>query len=228
MFGLGLKKSGTDPRAHRQEIGGAWGGYAKTNDGLASGFVAGTRIATSTGWRPVETLAEGDQVLTFDGGMQELRGVIRGRLWRNAELCPESLWPLYVPAGALGNRQPMELLPEQAVLIESDTADAILDDPFTLVSAASLAGFRGIERIAPQEEIDVIQLVFDQDEVVFAASGALVHCPRVRSIAVSELLSGDACPARYRALHGEEAALLVDCLREEDEERAAPQPQLAA
>lgn len=229
MFGLIENTFGGDPRLHRQKIGGAWGGYAKTNDAQASGLVAGTRIATAMGWRPVEAIAPGDSILTFDGGHLPVRDVIRGTLWRDATQCPQALWPLLVPADAIGNAQPMMLLPEQAALVESDTADLILDDPFAALPAASLAGFRGIERVAPQAEISVIQLVFDADEVVFAAGGALVLCPALRHVDIDALTDPEAGAVRYRALSGDEAALLVDCLHEEDANRhSADRAQVGA
>ncbi|MGC9420245.1 MAG: Hint domain-containing protein, partial [Rhodovulum sp.] len=45
--------------------------------GIASGFAAGTEIATTLGWRTVETLQPGDRVLTFDHGSQPVRAVQR-------------------------------------------------------------------------------------------------------------------------------------------------------
>ncbi|MEL7116934.1 MAG: Hint domain-containing protein [Pseudomonadota bacterium] len=218
MFGLRKTLSGGDPRAHRQEIGGAWGGYTKTKDGMAAGLIAGTMVATEIGWRAVEAIAEGDMVLTFDGGLQRVREVIRGTLWRDAGHCPQSLWPLYVPAGAIGNLEDLVLVPEQTVLVESDAADMLLEDPFAPVRIDALEGFRGIERMCPQFEVDVVQLVFDEDEIIFAASGALLLCPCVKAVDLSQLLALAGSGPRYRALSGDEAALLVECLREEDDE----------
>ena len=221
MFGLNSMESGDDLHTYRHKIGGTQGGYARTSDGLAAGIVAGTLIATAMGWRPVEALAEGDLVLTFDAGLQPVRSVRRGTHWRDVETCPRALWPLNVPVDALGNKVEMQILPEQFVLVESDTADLLMDDPFMLISAGALDGYRGITASAPRAEISVVQLTFDEDEVVFAASGALMCCPCDIRVDISDLVADDAGPARYRALSGEEAGLLVDCLREEDETREA-------
>ena len=181
MFGLG-KKFGDDRRTHRQEIGGSWGGITKCQNGMASGLVAGTLVATAMGWRSVDAIAKGDLVLTFDRGMQPVRHITRGRLWQADGSCPRSLWPLKVPAGALGNLKDMILLAEQSVLVESDTADILFEDPFAVLMASDLDGFRGIERIKPVEDFEVVQLQFDDDEVVFAASGALIYCPSLRVV----------------------------------------------
>ena len=118
-------------------------------------------------------------------------------------------WPLHVPAGALGNREDMYLMPGQAVLVESDTAEEVLGDPFAMIPAAALDGFRGISRVAPQERVEVVTLSFAQDEVVFANIGALFFCP-----AATDMLS--ATTPDYHVLSASQAALLVGCLEAED------------
>ena len=213
MFGLKTKLFGGEPRTHRQETGGAWGAYKTSN---AAGLVAGTTIATAMGWRPIDAIAEGDLVLTFDRGMQSVRAITRSRHWDSDHACPKALQPLSVPAGALGNQSDMTLLPEQCVMIESDSGDMLFGDPFSLLHAADLAGLRGIERIAPDLQIEVIQLHFDDDEVVFADAGALVFCPSLRVINVAELLEARPDAVRYVPLPGALAKTLVDCLADED------------
>ncbi|TCO72897.1 Hint domain-containing protein [Rhodovulum euryhalinum] len=147
--------------------------------GLASGFAAGTEIATTTGWRTVEALAPGDRILTFDHGSQPVRAVQRGVLWRGRAPCPEPLWPLLVPEGVLGNSTPLTLLAEQSVLVESDLAEDMYGDPFVLLPARYLEGALGIRRIAPPHgaPVEVIVPLFDRPEVAFANGAALVFCP---------------------------------------------------
>ena len=43
-----------------------------------SGFTTGTRIATVAGWRPIESIALGDEVLTFDNGPQPVVAMTHG------------------------------------------------------------------------------------------------------------------------------------------------------
>ncbi len=215
MFGLKDRMTG-DLIAHRQEIGGGQGGFAGSRvAGLASGLIAGTLVATDRGWRPVESITPGDMVLTFDRGLQPVCDVILGVSWDDDSPCPQSLWPLSVPAGALGNREAMKLLPEQPVMVESDAAEMLFDDPFALLTAADLQGVRGIERSCPGGALEVIQLQFDEDEVVFANAGALVFCPSGQMLSVSDLLEHCAMGG-YTTLPPEEAAMLVDCLCDED------------
>jgi hypothetical protein len=142
----------------------------------SAGILVGTRVASWQGFRPVETIVEGDRVLTFDRGLQPVRKVLRSVLWVGGTHDPES-WPLLVPAGALGNHEALRLMPGQGIMIESDAAEAMLGDPFALLPAAALEGVRGIRRTRPAEWIEVVTLVFERDEVVFGNSGALFFCP---------------------------------------------------
>lgn len=188
----------------------AWGrsdtksATAPVLDSQTTGIVAGTRVATSIGWRAVEAVCEGDQVLTFDGGLQTVIGVTRHFL--STQSASPTSWPLHVPAGVLGNRQPMHILPAQAILIESDTAEECLGDPFALIPAAAMDGFRGIDRSRPADWIEVVELHFAQDEIVFANIGALFLCRARR-----DLLSDVAMPV-YDVLPMEQADMLVDLL----------------
>lgn len=149
-------------------------------DAIAEGMIAGTLVATDMGWQPVEDLQAGDRVVTFDNGMRPLKAVGISTLWTAANQAPRAVWPLLVPERALGNRTALTLLPEQAVLIESDEAEAMFGDPFTLVSAASLEGYKGITRVPPSREMKIVTLQFAEEEVVYANGTTLVHCPNGR------------------------------------------------
>ncbi|MGC9370215.1 MAG: Hint domain-containing protein [Paracoccaceae bacterium] len=144
---------------------------------MTAGLVVGTMVATQDGWRAVETLREGDKVMTFDGGLQPIAGIRHGMLWTAPMVCPEPLWPLSVPAGALGNVQSMTLLPDQPVMVESDTAEDIFGDPFVLVPASVLEGRLGIERVLPAEAVEVVALGFENDEMIYVNGSALAFCP---------------------------------------------------
>lgn len=176
---------------------------------LAAGLLAGTKVATQMGWRPVEAVMTGDQVLTFDGGLQTVTSVTRQVVWTGGAQADAATWPLFVPAGALGNREDMQLLSQQAVLVESDAAEEAFGDPFAMIPAAALDGFRGIMRVAPAERLEVIQLTFAQDEVVFANIGALFFCPKSTDMF-------DAGLSTYQTLPLEQADALVAALETED------------
>lgn len=145
--------------------------------GACSGLVEGTKVATAMGFQSIETLEPGARVVTFDNGLREVRAVRREPLWFATLDCPRSMQPLFVPAGAIGNAQDMTLLPHQAVVIESDAAEAELGDPFVLIQAKDLDGICGITRVAPNAPMTVVTLEFDNEEVIFAGSGAMCVCP---------------------------------------------------
>lgn len=183
---------------------------------FAAGLVAGTCVGTPQGWRPVQLLQPGDQVLTFDNGMQRVTQVAQGRLWTSAQTCPRTLWPLHVPAGALDNVAPLKILAGASVMLESDLAEDLYDDPFALVPANALNGIRGIFAQAPTEALDVVSLCFAQDQVVFANGSALVFCPSARGAApvlIEDALFG-AAESAYGQLPGTELMAVLDDLQD--------------
>jgi len=48
-----------------------------TLDARTTGMVAGTKVATRAGWASVENVREGQEVLTFDGGLQTVIAITR-------------------------------------------------------------------------------------------------------------------------------------------------------
>lgn len=142
---------------------------------LAEGLLAGRRVATPTGWRAVETLEPGDMVLTFDNGMQRLAGCIANRVGVNPRTgCTN--WGLSIPKGVLGNRRAMTVLPTQTVLMDCAYGDAHYGDPFVLVPAGLLDGYKGICRVPLSSAIQSYMLAFDNEEIVHTDGSALLAC----------------------------------------------------
>jgi len=184
--------------------------------GVMTGIVEGTKIATAEGWRRVETVEAGQRVLTFDRGLRTVLSVKRVPLWSGSDWCPDRFRPLSVPAGVLGNREPMVLLARQGLLVESDAAEFETGDPFALIQAGDLEGVCGIRRFVPMAHTDVFQLCFDHDEVVFTSSGALCVCPtRSDLIARSFQTAHD---HEYRMLSEDTDAALLEDIRNEIED----------
>lgn len=178
---------------------------------MTAGLVMGSMVATENGWRTVETLREGDQVMTFDGGLQSVVAIKHGMLC-SAPICPEPLWPLTVPKGALGNAQPMTLLPDQSVLVESDAAEDIYGDPFALVPASVLEGRFGIERALPAEPVEVVALSFENDEIAYVNGSALAFCPSHIAgtvLTLDELAEESGEAAEYHVLSPMEANVIL-------------------
>lgn len=180
---------------------------------LAEGIVAGTRIATEMGWRLIESIAPGDKIMTFDHGLREVVQVKRSALWTGCDSCPRHMMPLAVPPGALGNATAMLLLPEQNILVESDLAEAVFGDPFALIPAAALEGYRGIDRITPHQKVEIIILQFECDEVIYANGMGMIHCASVNGGQFAAMLEEG---AEYAALPLDMARAIVASMIEED------------
>jgi Hint domain len=178
-----------------------------------SGFIRGTHVASNLGWRAVETLSVGDKVLTFDHGMQTITDIQRqSQDWQGRKISKTQL-PLLVPCGALYNRRDMWLMPDQGLLIESESTQDSLGDPFAVIPASALNGFRGIERAEPNERPDVSILAFAQDEAVYVEGGMLAHCPKPHSILSDDI---DWAQPLYEVMNIAAAKYLVECLAAED------------
>ena len=197
--------------------------------GAGHGIVAGTLVATAMGWRAVETLALDDEVMTFDGGMQRITGLSRARLWTGeAEACPGSMWPIRVPAGLLGNRRPLVLMPEETVVIESDTAELHYDDPFALIPALALIGLPGVERMPPEAGAEVVSISFAEDQVIFVEGSALIFCPTGAAgepIGMAALIAEDfngTETGAYQVLPMADARLLASAMMAERAVRGDP------
>lgn len=182
-----------------------------------NGLVAGTHVASNLGWRAVEALSVGDKVLTFDNGMQRITDIQRETMWMPGQPLPLDGCPVFVPDGALFNRRDLWIMPEQGLLIEADAVCDALGDPYAVVSAGMLDGFRGIHRKPPQGRLDKTLLSFDADQVVYAEGGLLAHCPRPRLILMDDRADG-AIP--YNVLGTAEAQALVRRLLQQDDTRA--------
>jgi hypothetical protein len=182
--------------------------FSRRPQRLGSGLVAGTRVETARGWKPVEQVLTGERVQTWDGGLQPVTKVERTLYGADlAEAYPDGL--LMVPGGALSTCDAVYLLPEQHILLESAIAEEVLGRPAVLVPAAALEGHRGILRVMPVDLVEVVTLSFDQEEVVYANTGALLHCPPRRAGATPQ---GPATSAFFEVLGFDRARALVELM----------------
>lgn len=213
MFGWNAKTERLPRRS--LEASGAYDGGLAT---MTHGFIAGTRVASNLGWRDVSALSVGDLVLTFDNGMQPITELRRTMMWVDAPESAAAHWPVTVPAGALDNRVELTLLADQGVLVESDAASDMYGDPFAIVPAVALVGYRGITRRAPQQQIEVLCISFAEEQVIYAEGGTLLHCPK-NTQALDVFLSHE--DAAYDVLGTNDAILLAECMAIEDYEADA-------
>lgn len=208
---FGWKPQGAAKRHDMTERSGA---NAGSTSFAGNGLIAGTRVASNLGWRPVEALMAGDKVLTFDHGMQTVVEVRRTKLWSCATQVPAHMAPLVIPENVLGNRVEIRVLPEQGVMVESEAASDALGDPFAVVAASGLEGFRGIYRDTCPREVEVITLFFAQPQVIYAEGGLLVYCPQAH-LALSDMI--EPSTHNYEILDEAETEFLVECMQYEDQ-----------
>ncbi len=214
MFGPMHETFRDRPVHYRAETGSA----IACTDFQMRGITSGTRIATDDGWRAVDTLSVGDSVLTFDNGPQKIIAITRATQFVHDGIAPEFANPIHVPAGAIGNIEPLVLLPEQNVMIESDEAEAQTGDPFALIPAKALVDYRGIDRFRALRPFDVLTLHFENDELIYVEGGALVlaHAAVPGDIAALDEIGRSALPAPYTAVRGADATKLVAALMAAD------------
>ena len=182
------------------------------------GFLAGTHVASNLGWRPVEALTTGDKVLTFDHGMQEIVALERESIQPGEGDLAPARCPLLVPRDALMNRVPLWLMPDQGVLLESELVADAQGDPFAVVPACALEGYRGIRRMHPGAQLDLITPRFAQDQVIYLEAGMLGYTATPRNLMCGRVFEDEAA---YRVLPPEEARGLVLSMIAEEENWAA-------
>ncbi len=140
---------------------------------VVTGIVAGTLLETGLGWRDVATLRIGDAVQTLDGGLARIHGLDRRILQPAAETAL-----ILVPGGCHDACSDLWLVPGQHLLIDT-LEDASIGAPFALVPALALTTDALVRRDFPTHPVEVITPLFADEEVVFANSGVLIHCPGV-------------------------------------------------
>lgn len=182
------------------------------------GLLAGTHVASNLGWRPVEALAKGDKVLTFDHGMQEIIALERETILPGEGDLAPARCPLLVPRDALMNRVPLWLMPDQGVLLESELVEDAQGDPFAVVPACALEGYRGIRRMHPGAQLDLVMPRFAQDQVIYLEAGMLGFSATPRNLMCGRVFDDD---GPYRVLPADEARGLVLSMIDEEESWAA-------
>ena len=133
-------------------------------------FTPGTLIATMKGEVPVESLQEGDKVITRDNGIQEIRWIGKRTLQRDELRRAPHLSPILIKAGSLGDGLPerdMMVSPQHRMLVAGDQTQLYFEEPEVLVAAKHLINNGSIQAIDTLRAT-YIHFMFDQHEVVLA------------------------------------------------------------
>ncbi|EAQ01548.1 type I secretion target repeat protein, partial [Pseudooceanicola batsensis HTCC2597] len=133
-------------------------------------FTPGTLIATPRGEVAVETLREGDRVITRDNGIQEIRWFGHKDLSGRELLQKEHLKPVLIQKGSLGYGLPerdMLVSPNHRVLVNNDKTALYFEEREVLVAAKHLTGLAGVSRVDTMKTA-YIHFMFDQHEVILS------------------------------------------------------------
>ena len=173
--GLFLLRIGSKPVA--VAVSGTWdealalGDAPARVEGIAA-FLAGTRIDTPDGPRPVEALAAGDVVTTLANGSRPLRWVGRRRVSLLELLAHPELRPVEFAPGVVGNGQALRVSAQKRMLIDDWRAEVYFAEDRVLVAARALVDDRTARVVLPAEGVDYHILLCDRHEVLLA-EGAL-------------------------------------------------------
>ena len=141
---------------------------------VTTGLVAGTLVETAHGWRDVASLRIGDAIQTLDGGLSRILGLDRRVLRPEPET---SL--IRIPGGCHDACSDILLMPGQHVLKDTLDDPTCHGAPFVLLPAFAMTVDAYVTRHFPDAEVEVITPLFADEEVIFANSGVLLHCPGV-------------------------------------------------
>lgn len=141
------------------------------------GIFAGTKIATSNRWAPVEELEAGDKVLTAENGEQEIIEIEVRDLSLVSAKAAAGQWPLMVPEGAIGNDHAMLVSPDARVVIEDEAAGVLFGEACVGVRAENLVGYRGIARARVQADLTHVTIRFAKAQTLVVEGGVFLDIP---------------------------------------------------
>lgn len=133
-------------------------------------FVAGTRLATPSGPRPVQDLAPGDLVQT-EQGLQPVQWNGRTRIRHAALQANAKYRPVRIRANALGQGLPVRDLlvsRQHRMVIDNRVVRNMLGLPRVFLPAHRLAGLPGIAQVVPEGDVDYHHILLPRHAVVYA------------------------------------------------------------
>ncbi|MEM7642327.1 MAG: Hint domain-containing protein [Pseudomonadota bacterium] len=144
---------------------------------LRHALPAGSRVLTARGEALVETLVQGDRVISRDHGMVRIRDVVRGEAPRGAAM-------VLFPAGSLGRGRPERdvLLPlDQPLVLRDWRARALFSAKEARVAALRLVDKAVIRRVS-SPGLATFAIVLDRPSALYVdglelVSGAMDALP---------------------------------------------------
>ncbi|WP_071674069.1 Hint domain-containing protein [Nioella nitratireducens] len=159
----------SESKRHLCEAGGHPDGCAVCS---AFGLLDETEVMTPTGWVSAGQVMPGEEVMTYSDGFLPVLRVTRRPSFSSRVTCPGHFWPLMVAPGLLGNDRTFRLLPDDAVLFDTDDAE----DVPVMIPARAMIGCAGVVPCDPAQRQPVTELWFARPHLVAVAGGAYVLC----------------------------------------------------
>ncbi|WP_377192271.1 Hint domain-containing protein [Ruegeria meonggei] len=132
-------------------------------------FTAGSLILTPSGRRKIETLEQGDEVVTGDGSSKPVQWIGRRRLSAAELKRAPHLCPVRIRAGTFSNDRPKRDLlisPQHRIVIASALLELWHSHHMMLAPAKGLVNHRSITQDSPEVGADYIHILFDRHELV--------------------------------------------------------------
>lgn len=133
-------------------------------------FLAGTRIETALGQRPIETLGPGDLILTRDAGIQPILGIRKISVPASRLRRDPALRPIRVPGALFGMTDPVMVSQNHRILVASPMAELLFGEAEVLVPSKHFLG-RGAEEIILNGKPAVYYHVLLADHQVILSNG---------------------------------------------------------
>ena len=134
-------------------------------------FTPGTLLATPTGPRPIQSLQQGDRVMTRDNGAQEILWTGHRRMTGARLHAMPHLRPIRFRRDAMGlDRPDLDLVvsPQHRMLVRGPAAKALFNAPEVLVAAEDLINDHSITVDHSLREVTYIHVLFGQHNVIWA------------------------------------------------------------
>lgn len=129
-------------------------------------FERGTRLLTERGQVAAAAIRPGDRMVSWDGGLREVRWTGRRRMPGHGAAAP-----VRFETGMLGNARPLKLSPQHRVLIASGAAARLCGSKEVLVPAIALVN-GVLVRQRPRPEVCYVHLLLDRHAILLAEGGA--------------------------------------------------------
>jgi len=125
-------------------------------------FVVGTRVATPSGDRPIETLQRGDLVLTRDQGAQPVRWI-----GMRTQVARGDAAPVLFKRGAIGNTRPLRVSRQHRVRYSGWKAELLFGEEAVLIPATHFVNGESV-RVQEGGWVTYVHLLFDRHQIVYA------------------------------------------------------------